>query len=117
MTRHGRSASTVSSVLPNSEAPLTRSRQRHHDRRRAHVDRLLDDPPPGLAGAHPLDVPGHARAGLHARLLDQRLGGRLASGIGASIASALGTVTSASTWIPRRRRAASLAAVAITDSS
>ena len=39
------------------------------------------------------------------------------SGIGASIGSALGTVTIASTWIPRRRRAASLAAVATTDSS
>ena len=104
ITRHGRSASTVSSVLPNSDAPLTRSRQRHHDRRRAHVDGLLDDPAPGLAGAHPLDVAGHARARLHARLLDQRLRRRPpASGIGASIGSALGTVTIASTWIPRRR--------------
>ena len=73
ITRQGRSASTVSSVLPNSEAPLTRCGQRHHDRRRAHVGRLLDDPPPGLAGAHALDVPGHARADLHAGLLDDRL--------------------------------------------
>ena len=39
------------------------------------------------------------------------------SGIGASIGSALGTVTSARMWMPRRRRAASLAAVATTDSS
>ena len=39
------------------------------------------------------------------------------SGIGASIGSAFGTVISASTWMPRRRRAASLAAVAITGSS
>ena len=43
--------------------------------------------------------------------------GRLRSGIGASIGSALGTVTIASTWMPRRLRAASLAAVATTDSS
>ena len=77
ITRQGRSASTVSSVLPNSEAPLTRCGQRHHDRRRAHVGGLLDDPPPGLAGAHALDVAGHARADLHAGLLDDRLRGGL----------------------------------------
>ena len=58
ITRHGRSASTVSSVLPNSERAGDAPRQRHHDRRRAHVGRLLDDPAPGLAGADLLDVAG-----------------------------------------------------------
>ena len=62
ITRQGRSASTVSSVLPNSDVPSIRSRQRHHDRGRAHVARLLDDPPAGLAGAHALDVAGDAPA-------------------------------------------------------
>ena len=40
-----------------------------------------------------------------------------ASSIGAEIGSALGTVTSDTTWIPRRLRAASLIAVASTWSS
>ena len=118
ITRHGRSASTVSSVLPNSDAPLMRcgSGITIAAARMSVASSMIRRP--AWPGAHALDVAGHARAGLHARLLDQRLARRPpASGIGASIGSALGTVTIASTWIPRRRRAASLAAVAITDSS
>jgi len=55
ITRHGRSVSTVSSVFPNSEAAVDPARQRHHDRGRAHLHRLLHDPPAGLARAHALD--------------------------------------------------------------
>ena len=117
ITRHGRSASTVSSVLPNSEAPLTRrgsgitiaaarmSIASSMIRRPAWPERTRSTCPDTRA-------PACTRA---CSISDSAAAS--ASGIGASIGSALGTVTSASTWIPRRLRAASLAAVATTDSS
>src|SRR5262245_46815439 len=40
--------------LAEHRAAVDPLRERHHDRGRAHVDRLLDDPPPGLAAAHAL---------------------------------------------------------------
>ena len=64
ITRQGRSASTVSSDLPNSDIPVRR-RERHDDRPRVDLIRLLDDPASGLAWAHLLPVAGDAAARLH----------------------------------------------------
>ena len=73
ITRHGPLGQHGLQRLAEQRRAVDALRQRHHDRRRAHVGGLLDDPAPGLPDAHPLDVPGHPRARLHARLLDQRL--------------------------------------------
>src|SRR3954454_15746960 len=117
ITRHGRSASTVSSVLPNSDAPSTRrgsgitiaaarmSAASSTIRRPAWPARIFSTwpdtrLPPWIL---PCSITESAPAS--------------ASLIVASIGSAFGTVTSASTWIPRRRRLASRLAVAITRSS
>ena len=118
ITRQGRSASTVSIVLPNTDAPEIALGQREHDGRRAHVLRLLDDPAAGLPGAHLLPVPGDAPAALQLGLLDDRVGGRL--GLGhrrVDLRARSGTMIVTSTWMPRRLRAASLIAVAIRCSS
>ena len=80
ITRQGRSASTVSSVLPNSDFPVAARRQRHHQRARLDLARLLDDPPAGLARAHLLPVAGHAPPAAHARRVDQRRRARLLLG-------------------------------------
>ena len=65
ITRHGRSASTVSTVLPNSVVP-TRGGSGMTMRVRAHLARLVDDQAARLAGAHLLDVAGDAPPALHA---------------------------------------------------
>ena len=79
ITRHGRSASTVSSVWPKSD-PARRGRQRHHDRARVHLARLVDDQPAGLAGADLLEWPVTRRPPCELGLLDDRLRGALLLG-------------------------------------
>ena len=117
ITRQGRSASTVSIVLPNTEVPAIRcgsaittavarmSCASSMIRRPAWPARTFSQcpetrpPPCSLACSMIVSAADSA------------------SDIGASIGSALGTMIVTSTWIPRRRRAASLTAVAIVCSS
>ena len=66
ITRHGRSASTVSSVRPNSDDVLRRLGGGHHDRAGPDLARLVHDPPARLTGADLLPVAGHAPAADHA---------------------------------------------------
>ena len=112
ITRHGRSVSTVSSVLPNSDAPSTRrgsgitiaaarmSIASSMIRRPAWPARTFsqwpDTRPPPCSFA--------------CSMIESALAS--ASGIGASICREFGTVIVTSTWMPRRLRAASLIAVA-----
>ena len=113
ITRQGRSASTVSSVRPKSEAPVRLGGSVHHDRPGLDLARLVHDAAPGLARPHLLPVPGHAPAAEHSCRVDRRLRALApASGIAASIGALAGTEIVTSTWMPRRRRAASLVAVA-----
>ena len=91
----------------------TPRRQRHHQGASMDLARLLDDPPAGLAGAHLLPV-ARSRGARRARV-PSRSARRRAPPARASRrrwASSVGTVIVTSTWMPRRRRAASRAAVA-----
>ena len=112
ITRHGRSLSTVSRVLPNSDLPVRRggsditsarawiSRASSTIRRPAWFGRTFSQWPvtrrPPRTRAESMSDAARASC----------------SGIEASIGEPLGTVIVTSTWIPRRRRAASRAAVA-----
>ena len=87
--------------------------QRHDDRASADVLGLLDHAPPGLAGLTfsqwPVTRrPPRTRA---ESITDDAFAS--CSGIEASIGEFVGTVIVTSTWMPRRRRAASRTAVEI----
>ena len=72
MTRHGRAASTDSTVFPNGDAPLRTMRERHHDRGRVHFGGCLDDAAPRLSRSDALDVTGYSAAALDSGLVDHR---------------------------------------------
>ena len=112
ITRQGRSASTVSSVRPKVDEPARSRRQRHHHRGRldlACASRTIRRP--ASPGAHLLEVPGHAPPAAHRAESIAACAFASASGIDASIGALAGTVIVTSTWMPRRRRAASFTAV------
>ena len=67
---------------------------------------------PAWPGADLLVVAGDPAAALEPRLLDDRLGGELLLGHLGRDRRRAGTVIVTSTWMPRRRRAATLTAVA-----
>ena len=79
ITRHGRSARTVSTVLPNRRRADPR-RQRHDERVGAHRARLLDDQPAAAAGTHALDMAVHAPPALQPGALDDGARGDLLLG-------------------------------------
>ena len=117
ITRHGRSASTVSSVRPNSDVPVRRGGSAITNRARVDLARLLHDPAARLARADLLPVAGDAPSAAHARRVDGRLGVGLLLGHDRVDRQFGGTAIVTSTWMPRRRWAASLAAVATPRSS
>ena len=91
ITRHGRSASTVSTVLPNTRARRCAAAAAARSPG-AHLAASSTIIAPGAARAHLLDVAGHAPAALQPRLLDDRLGAASsASGSAASIGADCGT--------------------------
>ena len=113
ITRQGRSLSTVSSVLPNSDAPVRRGGSDITIARARISFGLLHDAAAALPRAHLLPVPGHPPPAAHARRVDEDAARASCSGIAASIGEFGGTEIVTSTWMPRRRRAASRAAVEI----
>ena len=98
--------------LAEQRLPGAPRRQRHHHRARADLARLLDDPPAGLArrtfSQWPVTRrPPRTRA---ESMIDAARAS--CSGICGVDRRVGGTVIVTSTWMPRRRRAASRAAVA-----
>ena len=117
ITRHGRSVSTVSSVLPNSDAPSTRrgSGITIAAARMSTASSTIRRPawPARTRSTCPETRPPPAT--FASSMIDCALSS--CSGIGASISIEFGTVIVTSTWMPRRLRAASLRAVPSTWSS
>ena len=117
ITRHGRSASTVSIVLPNTDVPAMRrgSVMTTAAARMSCASSMIRRPawPARTFSQCPETRP--PPCSLACSMIESAAAS--ASGIGASICSEFGTVIVTSTWIPRRLRAASLVAVAIVCSS
>ena len=98
---------------PKSDVPVRRGGSDITTRAGPDLARLLHDPPPGLARADLLPVAGHAPPAAHPRGVDRAPApAPPARASRASIGALAGTVIVTSTWMPRRRRAASCAAVA-----
>ena len=113
ITRHGRSASTVSTVRPNSDEPARRSGSGMTMAAAwissASLTIRRPAPPARTFSTWPVTRrPPRTRAWSTASwALDS------ASGMEASIGALAGTVTVTSTWMPRRRRAARRTAMAM----
>ena len=109
ITRQGRSASTVSSVLPEQRPARPPRRQRHHDRarRRSRAPPPRSGAPPGPGAPSPS---ARSRAARRARARSRSARPRAPPPRASRrrSASSRGTVIVTSTWMPRRRRAARL---------
>ena len=112
ITRQGTVGQHRLQRLAEQRHPGPARRERHDDRPRVDLLRLLDDPASGLARAHLLPVAGDAAPPRTRAESIKEAALASWSGIEASIGELGGTVIVTSTWMPLRRRAAKRAAVA-----